>query len=431
MVTNIAHTLTVVILATTGHLFCPDAAARNYKYNPSAYTNDYISLSLSRNHSCAITRDNLVYCWGRNQYGQLGDGTTTDSPRPVRVRTHIMMTALSTGAGFTCGLSLYGNVLCWGTFYTRSGGQVNSRVPVPLSTEFSFSQITSSDTHSCAIDTMDVAWCWGKNSHGQLGRGSFTSSAGFSEVEGLQFERIAAGEGHTCGLTLSGALYCWGNNNYGQLGIGSLSDEAHPARVNFEGSFYAVAAGEAHTCAIDTEGGVWCWGMLNPTVSPVETAATPRLLEFPGGILFPAASLVARGEMTCVEVLYGERYCWGRNDRGQLGTGTTNNSFYAPLLSRPEQWKHSYFVQVGGEHACGLDDIGDGWCWGANDNGQLGDDTQDDSLEAVMVYQRNGYEGDCMCTAGTRSRQGSGRLMLLLGFVAAMVLVRRFAPWHV
>ena len=185
-----------------------------------------------------MTINNRAYCWGANNFGALGDGTTTDRTVPSPVNTGVLFQMIDAGAGHTCAVELNGTVFCWGR---NSQGQIGDgsttdRVqPVRISGSTTFSTVGVGTSHSCgkAVDGMGV--CWGRNFSGQLGLpwDSLLMSAEPVTVSGgLAFASIHVGDSHTCGFADDGLAYCWGTNAYGRLGIGSPSFGSHvPVQV--------------------------------------------------------------------------------------------------------------------------------------------------------------------------------------------------------
>jgi alpha-tubulin suppressor-like RCC1 family protein len=197
-------------------------------------------------HACGLTSVGVAYCWGANSSGQLG-GPSTDtctipsgSPTPCSL-TPIMVTggltfsALSAGTwGYTCGVTTSGAAYCWGSnSYGQlgNGTTTNSPTPVPVSGGLTFTAISAGE-HTCGLAAGGVAYCWGFNRRGQLGNGGTTNSATPVAVSGgLAFASISAGTQHTCGFTAGGVAYCWGWNDRGQLGDGTQTDHWVPVKV--------------------------------------------------------------------------------------------------------------------------------------------------------------------------------------------------------
>jgi alpha-tubulin suppressor-like RCC1 family protein len=199
----------------------------------------FSTISTWGQHTCGLTVSGATYCWGRNSYGQLGNGSTDSSPVPVPVTGGLSFYAVTGGLYHTCGLTVSGAAYCWGrNGYGQlgNGSTDSSSVPLPVTGGLSFSAITAGRFHTCGLTTDGVAYCWGDNSAGQLGDGSFTIAPRLvptGVAGGLTFSSVTAGGLHTCALATTGVAYCWGFNSWGQLGNGTGFgfDSAMPVRV--------------------------------------------------------------------------------------------------------------------------------------------------------------------------------------------------------
>ena len=283
-------------------------------------------------------------CWGDGNYGELGDGTFTDSAVPIGVTGG--HTFLSTVAGYnhTCGIDntgLSGNTWCWGrNDYGQLGNRANVSmgIPVQLSDGHTFSSISTTGYHTCGMDTSGKAWCWGYNGYGELGIGNLTNKNYPVPVSSppTTFASISAGWYHTCGLDTSGNAWCWGYNSNGQLGDGTTTNRSTPVKINGY-TFTSISLGQFHTCGLDTSGKAWCWG---------------------------------------------------RNSNGQLGDSTTIQRASPTLVTDSHVFTS---ISPGHYHTCGLDTSGNVWCWGINDSAQLGNGTSDASNHVVPEKVLGGY----------------------------------------
>jgi alpha-tubulin suppressor-like RCC1 family protein len=218
-------------------------------------------------HTCALLADGGGACWGDNAYGQLGNGTTLAATEPVNVSGLANAVQIASGFTHTCALVGDGTVQCWGNNdygQLGTGSRVRRSVPTPTAPLFTTAvAITAGGFHTCALLSDGTAQCWGDNSWGQLGTGDFVNYLVPTDVFAVlsyQGAAISAGNIHTCALTAHGEVSCWGDNTGGQLGDGTYADRNYPGFALDLGEVERIAAGDAHTCARRTDGTMWCWG---------------------------------------------------------------------------------------------------------------------------------------------------------------------------
>ncbi len=235
------------------------------------------------------------------------------------------------------------------------------------------SEIVAGGAHSCVVLSTDATRCWGKNTDGRLGDGSFADSSSPVTVMGLPAHRsLSLGGGHSCAVRPSGETLCWGLNLFGQLGDGSTEDANAPQLVSGLSSADVVSAGAFHTCAVLRSGAVRCWGQndkggLGNGTTTGTTTPNPEPVAVMD--ISDAVSVATGSGFSCALRSGGTVSCWGWNEFGQLGDGTTVMWSTTPTdvvgLSGVDQ------VVAGGWHACARIG-GDVRCWGRNDSGQLG-----------------------------------------------------------
>jgi len=351
-------------------------------------------------HACMRLPDGTVQCWGRNNFGQLGngDGNLADSSVPVAVRGLTTATRVVTGDSHTCALLGDGTVQCWGVGDSgqRGDGTFNniSTVPVAVVGLSNAVAVAARGYHSCALLLGDgTVWCWGRNVDGQLGNGTRApvdcspGSCGSStpvRVGGITgAAAVIAGGYHTCALFGDGTAQCWGRNDDGQLGDGTFTTSSTPVPVGGLTGAGAVTGGFYHTCALLGDGTVQCWGRNAEGQlgdgSSIGTRAPTRVIGITG-----ALAVSGGFQHTCALLSDGTVQCWGRNAEGQLGDGTTTSSS-TPV--RVGGVTGAVAVSAGILHTCALLANGTVKCWGAVGNGfgQLGNGATTGSSTPVTV----------------------------------------------
>lgn len=349
--------------------------------------------------------------WGFNGSGALGDGSTDSSTAPIAVETlgvlqGKLITDIASGSEHSCAVA-NGKAYCWGNNYRGQlgdGTTDDSLVPVAVATSGTplegktVTAITAHHIHTCAIADGE-AYCWGFNGAGQLGDGTTTKSSvpvavkTSGVLQGKTLSSISAGTAHTCAVA-DGAAYCWGYNGLeGRLGNGSLvTISEEPVAVDMSGALSgtatSISAGYTHSCAIADEG-LACWGENslgqlgdgNNTDSRVPTAVDDS-----GSFARATTSHVTAGQYFTCAVDKGAAFCWGMNNQGQLGTGDKANSLVPkPVLNTGAlNAKTVTAVAAGYYHACAVADL-QAACWGLNNAGQLGNASTVDSVEPVAV----------------------------------------------
>jgi alpha-tubulin suppressor-like RCC1 family protein len=346
------------------------------------------SLVAGFDHTCGLTAGGSAYCWGWNQFGQVGDGTTTDRLNPVLVSGSLNFETLSAAGAHTCGVAVGGVTYCWGrnTDGELGDGTTAQRLsPTPITGGPTFQGLVGGYFHSCGVTPAGAAYCWGRNLNGQLGDGTSTQRLTPTAITGtLTFQSLAGGGYHTCGLTRDATAHCWGHSFYGQMGNGVFTFNT-PSPVAVEGglTFQGLSAGGAHNCGLTTDHLTYCWGynsngqvgdgmVFNDVLSPVPVESD---LEF--------QSLALGNGHSCGITADAHAYCWGYNTSGQVGDGTSTQRL-TPVAVAGELTFQSLTAGAG-NHTCGLTSSLVAYCWGDNTKGALGDGTTTHRLTPVPV----------------------------------------------
>ena len=335
------------------------------------------TMSTGGNHLCAILDDSSLQCWGDNSFGQLGDGTTTDRLTMTEVGLDAARTAVSISSGkyHTCSVLDNGELQCWGRNnfgQLGDGTTVHSNSPVDVILSGVPVQLSSGDWHSCAILDDASLQCWGRNDQGQLGDGTNTdSSTPVSVSIGENVLAVSTGSSHTCVITNSWALKCWGDNSNGQLGIGSTSSSNSPSTVTVGGNAVAVSAGGSHTCALLDGNNVKCWGdnsngqLGDGGTNQQNDAATV-------GISLPGAISIDSGHShTCAVDSNDSLHCWGGSASGQVGDGSTSDQITSPIEIALGQNLGTLSISSGSSYTCVIGSNDLARCWGGHGSGAL------------------------------------------------------------
>ena len=350
----------------------------------------FASVSAGSDHTCGVTLTGAAYCWGSNTSGELGDGTLANRLSPVLVAGGLTFTAVTAGGGHTCGVTSTGAAYCWGwngDGELGDGTVTNRLVPVRVAGSLNFAAVTpgfyfpTGEGNTCGVTTAGAAYCWGLNSHGQLGDGTTTNRSSPVRVSGgLTFTAVTAGGDHTCAVTAAGAAYCWGENDVGQVGDGTTADRLVPVRVTGGLTFATLTAGSIHTCAVTVAGDAYCWGS-NYFGEGGDTTGSDRSSPVPVASKARFVAVTASYVKTCGLTVAGAAYCWGDIYDGQSFDGVS--PYVLPTLV-PGSVTFAA-VTSGLMHTCGVTRNGTAFCWGANGWGQLGDGTTSNGYVPVKV----------------------------------------------
>ena len=395
-------------------------------------------ISLGSEHSCALTSVGQVHCWGLGTNGRLGNGDTNNRGVPTAVvvgenseEPLENIVQVSAGVEHSCALTSEGGVKCWGTGNNgRLGNGASSSTEYPVtvvdgdgSTESlaDIVQISVGLQHSCALNSSGEVLCWGRGRSGRLGLGvSFGGNKDHpvTVVDGEESEeplknivQVSVGQDHTCALNSSGGVWCWGVGQDGRLGNGSDGDKVYPVAV-VEGvgsekplkNIVQVSASSRHTCALTSAGKVFCWGYGSHGRLGIDDSTNadkhyPVAVVEAEGSTEPLTNVVqvsTGGIHTCVLIFSGEIKCWGAGVDGRLGHGGTDNK-PAPVTvlvasSGTDPLKDIIEISAGSTHVCAMTTSGRALCWGKGNRGQVGDGKYISRKHPVAIVERGGRE---------------------------------------
>jgi alpha-tubulin suppressor-like RCC1 family protein len=351
-----------------------------------------VILDAGRGHSCAIALDGSAFCWGRNDQGQLGDGTLSDRRRPTPVLGGLTFVAITAGDFHTCGITTFGEAYCWGLNQFGALGdasQVRRLTPVAVSGGRVFASISAGIQNTCGITTDNAAYCWGQGFFGANGNGSQANALTPQPVSGGHaFASISAGSQYACGVTTAGQGYCWGNGGNGHLGNGSTANRLVPVAVAGQLTFALISTGTLHACGVTTSGEGYCWGLGQ--FGRLGNGSTANFLtpqHVSGAIVFSRIS--AGGFHTCGVAVDGTGYCWGGNVDGSLGTGSALSRSTPGFVAGGLTWASISASGVIGPpssaFSCGVTVDNQTYCWGSGNFGSLGNGSTSNRLTPTPV----------------------------------------------
>jgi alpha-tubulin suppressor-like RCC1 family protein len=333
-----------------------------------------------------------VWAWGSNFYGQLGNGTTTDSEIPVEISNLSDVRAIATGGVFSLALRRDGTVWAWGAnYYGQLGNNstANSSVPVQVANLSGITAIAAGGGHGLALKNNGTVWTWGWNLFGQLGNGNTSNSLTPTRVLGLTgVTAVAGGNSHSLALTSNGTVWAWGAGFVGQLGDGDTASSVTPVRVSKLTDVTRIAAGEFHTLALKSDGTIWSWGLNtsgqlgNPATSTFDSEPL-QVLDGNNAPLNGVTAVAGGGSLSLALRGNGEVAAWGDNSHGELGQGVFGKKALRAL--RVGNLTGVRAVAAGNLDSFALGSDGTVLGWGINDLGQLGNGTSSDSSVPVPV----------------------------------------------
>ncbi|MBO6938703.1 MAG: hypothetical protein JJ863_27290 [Deltaproteobacteria bacterium] len=351
-----------------------------------ACADSFVAVGAGGAHSCATNGSGAPLCWGANDQGQLGNGSTAPSSTPVPVAgISAPVLQLALGEAFSCARTTDDEVFCWGDDSSGQLGDGPGGGAGPVNPGLTnVTHLSAGADHACAIASGQV-FCWGSDASGKLGDGAPIAQQDLPVPVTLPNDAVdvAAGLDHSCAALTDGSVHCWGSGSDRQLGV-ALAGSPSPVRAELTSgvSAVAVAAGSLFTCAVTSDREAHCWGRPERTGDGTVGSAVPRPVDSSALGGAEVATLAAGAEHGCLVVSDGRVGCWGDNSEGQLGRGAGPRSLSAVPVSGLET---AVRVAAGGAHGCARRLDGTVVCWGRNGDGQVGDGTTDERSMPVAV----------------------------------------------
>jgi len=347
---------------------------------------DFRRVAAGAAYSLVVANDGTLQGWGDNDYGQVGDGTTAVRRTPVGLAgpaAGVAFAAIAPGVAHSLALAQDGTIWAWGRNdrgQLGDGTQTDAATPIHLDGPTGIVAAAAGQAYSVAIAGDGTVWTWGDNFYGELGNGTRADSATPHQLRGPAAPSgiiaVAAGRAHTLALARDGTIWSWGDNGYGQLGDGTTTDASMPLHLAGPGApreIIAVAVGPYSSLALARDGTVWGWG-YNGTEQLGTDPACALNCALPVRVSLPvAATAIAIGKYHSVAVAPdGTIWTWGENMLGELGDGTTR-PYAGPLhLTGPDAPVGIVAVATGAYHSLALAGDGSIWAWGDDTYGQLG-----------------------------------------------------------
>lgn len=359
---------------------------------PAAATAEmrWLQVDVGDGHTCGIKVDHTLWCWGRNDVGQLGVGDYVNRRAPTEVWPGKRDWSLvATGYWHTCALD--SDILwCWGDnsmhqISIELSLGVSRNTPTFATDVHNWVTMSAGGMFTCAIRSNQMLYCWGDNRRGQVGVGRFNTTEGTwrdspVRVGGHGWVEVEAGGSSVCGRKVDNRRYCWGSDQAGVLGLGDMGDQSRPKTID-DGVYRTVSVGLNHACGISMTRRLYCWGSRAEGklgLGEFNEAEMGCCLSPPDqrtiGTSWDKVYVGVRH--ACALDTQGYRYCWGSNRYGQLGLGdlvqrNTPEALQIPMIGQEGTTWES--LAVGNVHTCGIRVYNQSLaCWGYNSYGQLG-----------------------------------------------------------
>ncbi|HOZ52025.1 MAG TPA: hypothetical protein PLU17_09220, partial [Chitinophagaceae bacterium] len=347
------------------------------------YAQCWSKIATGEKHTLAVKSDGTLWAWGNNDYGQLGDGTTTNRLSPVQIGNANDWQTIATGYNHNLAIKTNGTLWAWGN---NGNGQLGDGTtsqhlfPIQIGTGSTWQSLATGNDHSLAIQTNGTLWSWGDNAQGQLGRLGGNNYAPGQVGTATSWQSISSGLTHNLGIKTDGTLWVWGGSGNGQLGLGNTLAVSIPQQLGTANTWSVIAAGTVHSMAIQANGTLWGWGnnaFGQLALSGNSIEYFPMQIGTGTNWLTVSAGTNHTIGMTTDFVVHAS----GSNSFGQLG----NNSLIQSSVLLPIFNAGNSIISTGGNHSAVLQTNSELFIWGSNAFGEIGDATMINKLTPTLI----------------------------------------------
>lgn len=395
--------LAVVLLAALSTIGLVPAAIAE-PGPPGSQVPSWVQVSAGDNHACGVKEDHTLWCWGsQDSVGKLGTGDGIDHSSPAQVAPQIAWASVTAGQWHTCAITTAQRLYCWGAnWYGALGvGTTTDHLTPHIVGRGLWLNVTATNGNgaygTCGVTTAQRLYCWGENFHGQIGDGTQTHRLVPTQILGPTWKQAGGGSAHTCAIRGTGTLWCWGYRFSNEIGDGGGANplvQAVPKKVGSISEWSQLDVDHQHSCALRTSGTMYCWGRNRD-----DTGSIPVFGPGTGsdGFLTRMAQPYECGALNCVAKSWtglgvggfhqcglaqgGGLWCWGVDDKGQLGNGA-GGATASPQRIGTVSWAQ---VSGGYEFTCAISGAGHLSCWGEGSDGQLGNGLLGDRTSPTLV----------------------------------------------
>lgn len=365
-----------------------------------------ISTAEQDRFNLALKNDGTLWAWGKNDLGQLGDGTLTNKTSPIQIGSEKWI-SIAAGQDHSLAVKADGTLWTWGNNDMGQLGIGNptfpyyKTTPVQIGTATNWVMVAAGYGHSLGLKSDGTLWGWGLNQYYQMGDGTTTFRNTPGQIgAATNWAFINSGVFHNLGIKSDGTLWAWGYNSYGQVGNGTTASVTVPTQISTATDWASVDAGSYHSVGLKNDGTLWGWGdndhgqlgdgTRNIYRVPTQTS-TDNWVSVTAGFY---SSLGIKGD--------GSLWGWGKNDVGQLGNGSTAIRANPTQIGNANNWAH---LTAGYNCSFGIQTDGSSYAWGQNDAGQLGDGTVINKTSPTTIGNVSGFTLPTVNSSITNTQQ--------------------------